>query len=231
MLAAIVALMAAPAGLAAQTIDSPYRFVERKRDIGPYIGYIFADAGQANLGANPGPVAGMQFAMRMSDPIHLAANVGYFPTTRDVIDPTAEDYPHSIGTEPFNLVMLSGRLQFNLTGGRSWHRLVPYLIGGGGVAFDVSSNINCLVEPERPTCQIQAPDRFEFGTSFLGQVGIGTAIIITDRLGARITFEDDIWRIKRPAGWIFSAPDIVPFPPEVDWTNNWQLSFIATYWF
>jgi hypothetical protein len=231
MLAAVVALMAAPAGLAAQTIDSPYRFVERKKDVGPYVGYIFADAGQVDLGANDGPVFGMQFALSVSDPIQVSANVGYFPTTRDVIDPTAEGGPQSVGTEPFNLLLLSGRLQFNLTGARSWNRLVPYLIGGIGVAIDVSSDINCVVDRDRPTCQIQAPDRFDFGTSFMGQVGIGTAIIISKSIGARITFEDDIWRLTRPDGWVFSAPNIVPFPPDTDWTNNWQLSFIATYRF
>lgn len=231
LLATIGLALAGPDPAAAQRIRSPYRFVDNKRDLGAYVAYIFADGGEIGLGANAGPSAGLQFAMRVSDPIQISINVAYFPTDRDVIDPRAENPPQSVGTEPFNLVMLSGRLQFNLTGARSWHRLAPYVIGGLGIAIDVTGDINCITEPDRPTCQIALRDRFDFGTSFLGQFGIGTAVILSDRLGARFTIEDNIWKLKTPAGYFDPNIEIRPFPPDTDWTNNFQVTALLSYWF
>ncbi|HSG82808.1 MAG TPA: hypothetical protein VLC48_11180 [Gemmatimonadota bacterium] len=232
LLALGAALLATPVGLAAQTIKSPYRFIDTKQDVGPYIAYIFADGGSVDLGANSGPVFGLQFAIRVSDPIQISANAAYFPTTRDVQDPsTGGPSTITVGTEDFNLLLLSGRLQFNLTGARTWNRLAPYLIGGLGIAIDVTGDINCLTEPERATCQISPAERFDFGTSFMGQIGIGTAIIVSDRIGARVTFEDNIWKLSTPEGWFFSGNNLDPFPSDTDWTNNLQLTLVLSYWF
>jgi hypothetical protein len=233
LLVAISVSLAAPNRLGAQTIDSPYRFLSFKRDVGVYVAYIFADAGGWGLGAQPGPAIGLQGAMRISDPLNVSVNVSYFPTERNVMDPsTGESRPEKLGTTPFNLLMLSARLQFNLTGARTWHRLVPYLIGGAGIAIDVAGDVNCSIpnNPD-PTCDLGPLERFNFGTSFMGQVGFGTAIVISRRIGARITFEDNIWRLTTPEGWFLGGINLLPFPPSKEWTNNWQLSFIATYWF
>ncbi len=216
---------------AAQRIDSPYRFVDKKRDLGPYVAYVFADGGAVDLGPNAGLAFGARFGIRVSDPLQVTANVTYFPTDRDVIDPSGPNAPEKIGTTPSNLLILSGRLQLNLTGARSWNGLMPYVIGGLGIVFDTSGDITCTGGVTDPTCQILPNERFEFNNSFVGQVGIGTAIIISDRIGLRLTIEDNIWKLDAPPAWITLGPDLPRVPPESDWTNNISFGIVSSYWF
>jgi hypothetical protein len=216
----------------AQTVASPYRFVNKIRDLGPFVGYIFADPGQADLGPKPGPAFGVQGNVRLSDPINLGIYAGYFPSTRDVIDATGDDAPRVVGQEPINLVILAGRLHLQLTGSRSWNNLIPYIIGGMGIAFDTQGTIACPFGSTRPQCQIFPTERFNFGTSFVGQLGIGVAWAPRDKIGARLIVQDDIWRLKTPDGYYFT-PDIKlnPIPPPTQWTNNIEISLIVSYWF
>lgn len=226
--ACLLALVSASPA-AAQQISSPYRFVDATQDLGPYVAYIFTDGGTVNIGPNSGPAVGVRFAIRVSDPIQIGINSAYFFTDREVIDPTGDDAPTVVGTESLNLLLLSGRLQFNVTGARSWHGLIPYFIGGLGVAIDVTGEPDCPFEPSRPQCQVAAFERFDFGTSFMGQVGLGTAVVISERFGARITVEDAIWRLNSPGGFLTTG--LEPTPPDTEWTNNFQFSLVLSYWF
>ena len=89
-LISIGALVGISGEAAAQQISSPYEFIERKRDIGPIGGYIFADRGAANVGPSSGPYFGLQGTFSVSNPLKLSAFVAYFPGERDVIDPTPQ---------------------------------------------------------------------------------------------------------------------------------------------
>lgn len=231
VLTGLAATILTPGSATAQRIDSPYRFVDSKRDFGPYVGYVLGDGGAVDLGPNNGLAFGVRFGFRISDPIQLTANATYFPTDRDVIDPTADDAPVNLGTTPMNLLLLSGRLQFNLTGTRSWNRLMPYVIGGLGIAFDTSGEVSCGGSATDPTCDLLPTERFDFGTSLLGQIGIGTAVIVSDRIGLRLTIENNIWKLNAPTAWSNTGLDLPRVPPDSDWTNNLTFGIVSSYWF
>jgi hypothetical protein len=227
------ALIGASVEAAAQQISSPYEFIEKKRDIGPIGGYIFTDRGAANVGPGGGPFFGLQATFSVSDPLKLGAFVAYFPSERDVIDPTPEegDEPVTVGPRDFNLLMIAGRVHLALTGMRTWHRLAPFLTGGIGIALDVSGAPSCTLLSTDPDCQVLPTERVDFGSSLLGHIGLGTVWLPTQRIGVRLELLNAIWRIKTPDG--FRVPEVVldPIPSETDWTNNLQLSAVLSFWF
>jgi hypothetical protein len=231
----LLTLLATPAlaGHAeAQSIASPYRFVDKKKDVGIFAGYMFADKGTAGFGPADGPMGGAEFTFRLSDPLGIGFYAAYFPSERDVIDPQADDESErTVGTTDMNLLLLAGRLKLQLTGARTWHRLVPFVYGGLGVAFDVSSTPSCFAEPSHPNCQVPARDRFDFGTSFLGQIGLGVIWLPGETLGLRMTFEDSIWKLNTPDGFYDETSTVFPTPSSSDWTNNLQLTAGLYYWF
>jgi hypothetical protein len=231
----LLTLLATPtlAGQAeAQSIASPYRFVEKKKDVGIFIGYMFADQGSAGLGPAAGPIAGAEFNVRVSDPITIGFYGAYFPSERDVIDPQADDESERIvGTADMNLMLLAGRLKLQLTGSRTWHRLVPYVYGGLGLVFNVSGGPSCFAEPSQTNCQVPARERLDFGTSFLGQIGVGVIWLPRERLGLRVTFDDSIWKLNTPDGFYDETSTLFPVPPRSDWTNNLQLTAGLYFWF
>ncbi len=231
MIGALAALLAAPMAAWAQRVSSAYKFVERKQDLGVLVGYIWGDAGKADLGPTGGPTVGLQYAYRISTPIQLGAYAAYVNSNRDVIDPRAEGGATSIGTTPQDLLLIAGRLHFNLTGARTWHNLIPYFFGGAGMAIDLTGEPICLFEPNDVRCGVRPEDRYNFKSSFLGQFGVGFAWLPGARWGARITFNDNIWKIRTPDGFFDPDVQLDPFPPDTDWTNNWQLAAALTFWF
>jgi len=215
----------------AQTITSAYAFVDKKKDIGPFVGYLFTDRGTVGLGPYSGPLAGVQFALRLSDPINLGAYVSYFPSERDVIDPSTERGGQVIGQTSMNMLQIAGQLRLHLTGSRTWHNLLPYFYFGLGVAFDVSSPPSCFDVPSQPNCQLLPRERFDFGTSFMGQVGLAMIWLPFERIGLRMTVDDTIWQLTTPDGYYDEGSTINPIPPKKDWTNNIQVTLGAYYWF
>lgn len=229
---AIAALLTpGPRPAPAQTIPSPYRFVEPGQDIGPFYAWMKTGRGSADLGPKSGSVFGLQYTLRLNGPMQIGALAGYMSAQRDIIDPRAQGSPRKIGVEDFTLIMLAGRLQLNLTGARTWHNLMPYVMGGLGMAIDATAQPICALNPTSPQCRLSTRDRYDFGNSFMGQAGLGTAWLLTGHLGLRLTVHDNIWRIKAPPGFQDADVTLPVVPSETQWVNNIMLTAGVSYWF
>ncbi len=117
---------------------------------------------------------------------------------RDVINPARLEGDRKVGEADVMLGTVDARLRFTFTGDRSWHSLAPFLVAGGGLVFDLSG-------AQAVDEQLEARDRFDFGTSFLGTFGGGTHLYLTDRLALRGDGVFSLWKIKTPPG--FSDPE------------------------
>jgi hypothetical protein len=175
-------------------------------------------------------LAGVQFAIRLSDPINLGAYVSYFPSERDVIDPSTETGARVIGKTSMNMLLIAGQLRLHFTGSRTWHNLVPYFYGGAGAAFDVSSSPNCFFDPAIE-CQLFPRERYDFGVKFMGQIGFGMLWLPFRKIGFRLTVDDTIWSLTTPDGYYDDTATIFPIPRGSQWTNNIQVAVGAYYWF
>ncbi|NIN73003.1 MAG: hypothetical protein GTO46_13960 [Gemmatimonadetes bacterium] len=229
--------LAWPCGLQAQRVPSPYRFIEPKQDLGLSFSYIWANAGKAGIGPKAGPAVGLRYTRRISRPLSLTPEVFFFRSERDVIDPSLEEGQEDqgngsafIGTQGLDILLVAGRFNLNLTGTRTWHSLAPYLFSGLGIAMEIGGASTCPESPA-PDCQIELRERFDFGTSLLLQLGLGTVWIPRQRLSLRIEGLNRIWRIKTPPGYVDPGVTIFPIPQATDWTNNWELALTLSYWF
>jgi hypothetical protein len=212
----------APAG--AQTIPSPYRFIEHGRDLGAFVGWIATDRGTVRLGPSSGLAPGLQFTFRINDPMALSARVAYFSTEREVIDTVTVDgalRTRAEGRAALDLLLAGARLQFTITGARTWHRIAPHIIAGAGLAIALSE------ETEAPT--VAPTSRYSFGHAFLGQLGVGAVVFLSDRWAVRLSLLDHLWQIRAPEGLQNAALD--PVAPEREWTHNAELSIGLHHYF
>lgn len=208
-----LALAAGSRAAAAQTIPSPYDYIETTQAAGFYVGYLFtdpdvslSDSTTLPLAPQSGPVFGVRYQLRAAGPLHIDASVGVSPTDRRLI---AADFdedsvflgPRDLGTTvPSTVVMADVGLRFYLTGPRTWNGLAPFVVGMGGMAGDIRGT---FAEEE----EIVDDARFRFGPSFAVGAGLGTDWFPVPNASLRVEATGRLWRVETPSAFLALRTD------------------------
>jgi hypothetical protein len=128
-------------------------------------------------------------------------------------------------------LIIEASLQFAFTGARSYHKLQPYVVLGGGIFMGLSTGTsNALEIPQQPFV-------YEIGTSAMVHLGVGTELDVSRRLGLAFEVRDNLWHVRTPEGWFL--PSVLlnlldtgsPAPDESQWTHNFELTASLYYYF
>ncbi len=220
---AAVAGTALPA--AAQTITSPYDFVDHSMEVWTFGTAVFTDRSSLEIGPGSGYGGGVGFAARISGPFNVDARAAFLPTSRRVyqtvpVDTTVvKENPRAgleqIGTADLSLLLLDASLRFDITGPRTWYRLQPYvLIGVGAVLRAASEN---EAEADLPT---DVDLRVRFRNGFTGHVGAGVEWHMTDRFTLRADARDILWKVHVPEGFFLDRRIV----DDEEWVQTAHLS-------
>lgn len=195
-LALIMAAMLAPADAGAQSIRSPYRFIEGRHEVGVFAAQVSGNRGAMELGPGDGVQFGARYGLDLGGPFALEFAGFLLPTDRHVRAPTASgDAIEELGVADALVGGLDGRLRFTLTGPRTWNRLAPFVVAGGGVVGNLSGRI----EEE---ADLPSEVRFDFGPSFLGILGGGTRVFLSDHLVLRVDATAHFWKLGTPQAFL-----------------------------
>ena len=197
-IAAAALLVLTPGVARSQTIPSAFRFVETRQEVGIFVGSASMAKGRFGFGPAGKAEFGARWGIDLSGPLGFEAVAGLISGTRDVINPAQVVGDRRVGEADVRMGTVDGRLRFTLTGDRTWHRLAPFIVAGGGIAFDMSKA--AAIDEE-----LLADDRFDFGSSFYGTAGGGVRLFINDRLALRGDAIFSLWKIDTPPG--FSSAD------------------------
>ena len=190
-------LLALAAPVSAQRVTSPYRFLEHVQAGGVYGGYISTSEGVLGMGPKSAPTFGVHWGYAISGPVRLTAEAGLTPTTRTVRDTmfVAADSAFRVrGEADMMLLSILANVRLDLTGQRTWHNLQPFVQTGAGAVLDLSGSAD--IEEEIPATQ-----RFDFGTSFAGQIGGGVEWYPNTRFSARADARSVLWKLSVPEGF------------------------------
>jgi hypothetical protein len=205
-------------GAAGQRIDSPYRFIEHSQGAGAFAAMLWPEEGRLRLGPQSAPGAGLRYGIAISGPLTVEVDLLYSPTTRSVGDTvltTPDSLPAVKGEADMKLIVGMGSVRFNITGGRTWRGLQPFAVFGAGVALDAASS-NAVSD------SLPADARFDFGTSFAGQLGAGAEWYPSARWSLRVDARNVLWKLKHPAAFRVGERGRV-VPPD-EWEGNSILS-------
>lgn len=215
-LLALALTFAGRADAQAQSIPSPYRFIETSQRIGVTAGYMFSGEGALGLGPQSAPFMGARYSIRISGPFTAEAEAAFVPSTRMVWDTVAGDTTREvIGEANIRLALASAALRFNITGPRTWHGLQPFLIIGGGIAVDLAGDAEA--EEDLPDAV-----RFDFGTSFAGHLGGGVEWLLSPGWSLRVDGRNTLWKLETPDA--FFTTDRGLLIPTDEWAQNFVLS-------
>jgi hypothetical protein len=202
------ALLGTPCLARAQSVPSPYRYVERAQSLGIDAGYLLIDAGQYDTNPQSGPLVQIQYQGRFAGPVSGVATLGLVPTNRSIYTrangaatATQVDEASSL------LVMAEAGLRLSITGPRTWHGLQPAIAATGGFVGDLAGRTE--IETQLAGDQLVA-----LGPAFAVGLSAGTDWYPTDRLSVRLQAADHLWRRRTPAGLTDSGSR------ETAWTHN-----------
>jgi hypothetical protein len=217
----VLACVADASAVAAQHIDSPYRYIDTSQSAGPFVGYVLTQPGHEKLGPQSAPAFGARYDIRLSGPLLAEAQVAYIPTTRAVHDTVFQGTNRrTLGTANMRLVMVDLDFRFNLTGARTWHELAPFVLAGGGIAFDMQG-ATALDN------SVTSDQRYKFGTTFAGILGVGSEWYMTKKIGVRADARTALWKLTTPSAFLIRNPLI----SATQWTQNVLLSGQLSYHF
>lgn len=201
--------------MAAQDIDSPYRFVDENQQVNAFIGGISTERGTLDLGPESDLAYGLRYGIRLAGPFSVEASATMFPTARAIQDTTISGADTTLaptGAEAaLTIGIATANLRFDITGPRTWYRLMPFTLIGVGGAFVLS-------EEDGLDEDLAANVRYDFGTRLVGELGIGLEWIPTDHLSVRLDGRNMLWKIKAPVG--LQTLDA----PTEEWVQNFLLS-------
>lgn len=233
LIVAMAGLTIGPGSAVAQeeTIDTPYRWVERGTRLGLVGGYIFTNRGDPPFGPGSSPFIAARFRARLSSPLSLELGLGYGNSDEYVIDPRLEGGPAVVDTVDADWLIIEASLQFAFTGARSYRKLQPYIVLGGGILQGLSTGASdALASPQQLF-------KYEIGTSLMVHLGLGAEYDISSRFGLAFEARDNLWKIKTPEGWfrIDVLQNILDSGSEAadksQWTHNFELTASLYYYF
>jgi hypothetical protein len=193
-LVALALCLAAPALAGAQTIDSPYRFIESGQSVELFGGYLATERGQLDLGPHSAPLVGVRYGGRLSGPVIAGGSVSFIPSQRTVyqVEQGTGDLD-ALGDVDAPLLLGEAGIRFQVTGERTWHRLAPYL----GATIGVITNLAGTSSLE---AELEAEERVDFGPAFAVGGSVGADWFLTERFSIRGAGVTQLWRFTAPAG-------------------------------
>lgn len=182
--------------------SSPYRDIRRGHTVTPMAGYFFGNGGEFGVAPHDGPFFGGRYDIRSSRAIGLGLGIFYGDLQRFIVNPSLSD----LRTGPVNqsVTFLELDVQMNPTGGKSWHRIAPYVALGGGVAFSGSTPADT--------------SRFDFGNKFYIAPSGGFRLFLSQRLHLRAEGKATFWKITYPT--TFRVAEGTTFS---EWTTSWSV--------
>jgi hypothetical protein len=206
----------------AQTIPSPFRYVETTQAAGLWAGYLRFSQGDLGIRPESAPFFGTQYAIRLTGPLSGTGGLAAIPTRRTVFERVVvsgdEIELEPVGEADMLLLLLEGGLRFVVTGARTWNGLAPYVGATGGVMGNVLGRPS--VEDDIPSAQ-----RVSFGPSFAFGVNAGTDWFLTERLSLRTEARHYLWRFTTPEGFTTNQSR------TAEWTQNTGITFGAALHF
>lgn len=203
-------------GAAAQEIDSPYRFVDQSQYVNAFAGAIEADRGSLGLGPEGDMAFGVRYGIRLAGPFTVEGAATIFPTSRAIQDTVIAGADTSLvptGAEAdITLGVITAGLRFDLTGPRTWNRLMPFALLGIGAAFP-------LADDETADEDLDPDVQYDFGTRLVGELGLGVEWFPVERFTLRFDARNMLWKIDAPDGLAASLD-----APTDEWVQNFLLS-------
>lgn len=231
VLPALAALLTGAAAVAAQTVPSPYQYIERGRSLSFYGGVLnpsgsveLSDSTSVDIGPKSAPLFGMRIGLGIGGPLSIEGNLAFSPSKRDLYDadPNADSTAialERVGEVNELLMLAEGGFRFRLTGDRTYRGFAPFVLASAGAVIPLSGT-SALED------SIPAHRRLDFGPSLAVGTGTGVDFFPSQRVSLRAEATFRLWRLETPPGMLPSGSG-----KRSGWKGNTGLTLGGAYHF
>lgn len=206
--------MAVASGLSAQVGHPPNASPYRDAPIGATLviggGYLSGSRGVVGVGPSDGPIFTLRYEHPISHVFAAALTLTDAHTTRYLVDPTQDSLTRTSGPIGNSVFMADVGVVVRLTGGKSWHGLVPTL--GASVGLAIGNHIT------------QDTSQYAFNTKVIFGPEAGLRWYVSPQISVRATLRVEWWRLGYPLQFQTPAPDgsrvIGVNAPTTEWTQH-----------
>jgi hypothetical protein len=164
--------------------SSPYRDIRRGHSLTLTGGYLFGDGGDFNIGPHHGPVFGARYDIRTSRTIQLGLGLFRGNLQRFIVNPFVRLANRRTGPVDQSVTFAELDVQMNVTGGKSWHRIAPYVQLTGGLAMAGNTPADT--------------SRFDFGNKLYLAPAAGFRLFFSQRFHLRAEARATFWKLNYP---------------------------------
>jgi hypothetical protein len=176
---AMLAALPAAAQVGHEPAKSPFVDLDYHQELTLMGGYLRARHDPAGILPKSMPVLGARYEWTLTGPLAFSSDIVGGVGERDIIDPRKTKNARNLGTTNNAVVAADLALALNLTGTRSWHRLVPQLRGGLGIVASGAKDDST---------------GYSFGTPFAFVFGGGVKYVPGGRFQVRADVTDRVFK-------------------------------------
>jgi hypothetical protein len=166
--------------------SSPYTDLETRQEFTFFGGHYKAGKDPIGIAPGDGQMFGIRYQVHVGGPAFLVGRWSHVNTERFAIDPTKTGTARQLGKQNVSVNLYDIDLALNLTGEKSFHRIVPVVNLGAGIAA-------C-------GCQV-ASDPYTFGTPFAFSFGGGLRYVPGGRFQLTLDWNDYLYQLKYPTAY------------------------------
>jgi hypothetical protein len=191
---------------------SPYHDIPKGHTATPIGAQFGGSGGHFGIAPHDSPLFGLRYDIRTASAIQMGLEVARGTLDRLIVDPFVEVDNRVSGPVDQTVTFVELDLQLNLTGGKTWRRLAPFVGVGGGLAL--------------PSGTPADTSGFELGKKFYFAPHAGLRVFITDRVHLRTDARVIFWKLNYPTSFT-QEPTLDPDAPPViadgrvsEWTTS-----------
>lgn len=164
--------------------DSPFRDIRKGHTLTAAGGYFGGSGARFNIGPHKGALYGGRYDIRTGSTVQIGLGVAHGSVDRFIVNPFVVLANRRSGPVKQSLTLADINLQLNVTGGKSWNRVAPFIAAGVGLAFAGDTPADT--------------SRYDFGRKFYLGTSIGTRFFLSDRLHLRAEAKAVFWKLNYP---------------------------------
>jgi hypothetical protein len=191
---------------------SPYREIPKGHTVTGFGALFGGTGGRFGIAPHDGTLFGIRYDIRTGSTIQMGIGLARGTMERLIVDPFVVLEDRVRGPVDQTVSFAEVNLQFNVTGGKTWHRLAPFVGVGAGMTF--------------PSGTAADTSGFELGHKIYFAPHAGFRFFLTDRLHLRTDARVLFWKLSYPASFTRVPPDEPEAPPVItdgnvsEWTTS-----------